>query len=324
MTFTVKYRAIDGKMREECIEAASRSECVSKCKAQGITPISVKEGGKVSNAETQRREERKIGGKLLWIISGVVILGGVLWWFFGRQNEVTVKAEKPKSVKQVKQVKPKAEPKPMTNTPAVKAEAKSTKVKPRRVGEICDGYVLLPSGDLYKVTGVVTTQVASTSIADKTFKHNAERQIAHLLLVEPGEGMLGSGEDLYSDFDKEFKESLKDEIAFDENDTPEQHELKKALIDIRKELIERMNKGEDLSHVMIETRKQLQEMSLYKNELHEEVMKLRKDGNLSKQDRLDLLEAANKMLEERGIQPFLIPSSLQKLIDVRESQNKGN
>lgn len=194
------------------------------------------------------------------------------------------------------------------------------KLKPQRVGEIRDGYVLLPSGDLYKVNGVVTTQVASTSIADKTFKYNAERQIAHLLLVEPGEGMLGSGEDLYSDFDKEFKESLKDEIVFNEKDTPEQHELKEALIDIRKELIERMNNGEDLSHVMIETRKQLQEMALYKEELQEEVKKLRRDGNLSKQDRLELLEAANKMLEDRGIQPFLIPSSLQRLIDIRESQ----
>jgi hypothetical protein len=50
------------------------------------------------------------------------------------------------------------------------------------------------------------------------------------------------------------------------------------------------------------------------------VEKLRKDGNLSKQDRLELLEAANKMLEERGIQPFLIPSSLQRLIDIREFQ----
>ena len=122
MTFTVKYRAIDGKMREECIEAASRSECVSKCKAQGIAPINVKEGGKVSNAETQQK--RKIDGKLLWIIAGVVILGGVLWWFFGRQNEVTVKAEKPKAVKQVK---PKAKPQPATNAPAIKVKSKAPK-----------------------------------------------------------------------------------------------------------------------------------------------------------------------------------------------------
>lgn len=257
------------------------------------------------------------------VIFLLLILSVVGLYFFANQGKsentsIDIKTKQTIETKNGRHIKDK------TPQPPPKAVDKSSnspkKLKPQRVGEIRDGYVLLPSGDLYKVNGVVTTQVASTSIADKTFKYNAERQIAHLLLVEPGEGMLGSGEDLYSDFDKEFKESLKDEIVFDEEDTPEQRELKEALIDIRKELIERMNNGEDLSHVMLETRKQLQEMALYKEELQEEVEKLRKDGNLSKQDRLELLEAANKMLEERGIQPFLIPSSLQRLIDIRESQ----
>jgi hypothetical protein len=73
---------------------------------------------------------------------------------------------------------------------------------------------------------------------------------------------------------------------------------------------------------MVETRRQLQELALYKNELAAQVEKLKKDGTLTKQDRLDLLEAANQMLEERGIKPFLIPSSLQHLIDIREAQKK--
>ena len=133
--------------------------------------------------------------------------------------------------------------------------------------------------------------------------------------------MLGDGETLYSDFDKEFKEALKDEITYDDKDTPEQRELKAAMIDIRAELVERMKKGEDLSKVLIETRKQLQELALYKDELRERIEELKKDGNMSKQDRLDLLEAANEMLKERGIQPFLIPSSLQKLVDLREMKN---
>ena len=93
------------------------------------------------------------------------------------------------------------------------------------------------------------------------------------------------------------------------------------MIDIRAELVERMKKGEDLSKVLIETRKQLQELALYKDELRDRIEELKKDGNMSKQDRLDLLEAANEMLKERGIQPFLIPSSLQKLVDLREMKN---
>ena len=30
MTFTVTYRAKDGALREECVEAASRAECVAE------------------------------------------------------------------------------------------------------------------------------------------------------------------------------------------------------------------------------------------------------------------------------------------------------
>lgn len=270
-------------------------------------------------AKPQKKLNLTVGA----IVLGVFIVALVAWLMIPSQ-EIEQK-DLPKENKKIKTVKPAKSPKSSKATnqptkPVLEKKRNPKKEKARRVGEIKDGYVLLPSGELYEIKGVVTSQVASTSIADKTFKYNAERQVAHLLMVEPGEGMLGDGESLYSDFDKEFKESLKEEITFDEKDTPEQRELKEAMIDIRAELIDRMNKGEDLSKVMIETRKQLQELALYKDELNDRIEELKKDGNLSKQDRLDLLEAANEMLKERGIQPFLIPSSLQRLVDLRESQ----
>ena len=79
MTFTVKYRAGDGKMHEKCIEAASRCECVAKCKAQGIAPISVKEGGKVSYAKVQKRGESKLSSKFIWIIAGIIAYIDCKW-----------------------------------------------------------------------------------------------------------------------------------------------------------------------------------------------------------------------------------------------------
>ena len=268
------------------------------------------------------KPQKRLNLTVVTIALGVIV-ALVAWLMIpSQENEQKDVSKESKKIKTVKSTK---SPKPYKVTNQHKKhlserKPKTKKEKARRVGEIKDGYVLLPSGELYEVKGVVTSQVASTSIADRTFKYNAERQVAHLLMVEPGEGMLGDGESLYSDFDKEFKESLKEKITFDEKDTPEQRELKGAMIDIRAELIDRMNKGEDLSKVMIETRKQLQELALYKDELSDRIEELKKDGNLSKQDRLDLLEAANEMLKERGIQPFLIPSSLQRLVDLRESQ----
>lgn len=276
-----------------------------------------------NNNPKKAMPQKKLNRTVVTIVLGVVIVALVGWLMIPRhgieQKEVPRENKKIQTVKPAKSTKSYKVTKQPTK-PVLEKKRNPKKETTRRVGEIKDGYVLLPSGELYEVKGVVTSQVASTSIADKTFKYNAERQVAHLLMVEPGEGMLGDGESLYSNFNKEFKESLKEEITFDEKDTQEQRELKEAMIDIRTELIDRMNKGEDLSKVMIETRKQLQELALYKDELNNRIEELKKDGNLSKQDRLDLLEAANEMLKERGIQPFLIPSSLQRLVDLRESQ----
>ena len=44
MTFTVTYRAKDGALREERVEAASRAECVAACHEWGITPTGIREG----------------------------------------------------------------------------------------------------------------------------------------------------------------------------------------------------------------------------------------------------------------------------------------
>jgi hypothetical protein len=323
MVFSVKYRDSSGAVCEKAVEAANRADCFAKCKAQGIVPVGVSDGDNVSSASKRSscNNGSKGGNLSRWVVCTIVLAlaGGIVYFLVnGKGKPAKESAPTPEKTRQIASVQPAAAPKPVAVPEKPKVEKKPKK---RRVGEIKDGFVLLPSGELYKVNGVITTQVASTSIADKTFKYNAERQIAHLLMVEPGEGMLGDGETLYSDFDKEFKEALKDEITYDDKDTPEQRELKAAMIDIRAELVERMKKGEDLSKVLIETRKQLQELALYKDELRERIEELKKDGNMSKQDRLDLLEAANEMLKERGIQPFLIPSSLQKLVDLREMKN---
>ena len=44
MTFTVTYRAKDGALREERVEASSRAECVAECRRRGIAPTKIKEG----------------------------------------------------------------------------------------------------------------------------------------------------------------------------------------------------------------------------------------------------------------------------------------
>lgn len=53
MTFTVKYRAKNGSVTDETIEAVDRSDCIAKFRARGIVPISVMKGcGRGKNEKT--------------------------------------------------------------------------------------------------------------------------------------------------------------------------------------------------------------------------------------------------------------------------------
>ena len=53
-------------------------------------------------------------------------------------------------------------------------EAKKKPLPPQRVGELRDGYRLLPDGTLHRVLGIVTNTPPKMSLADKTFTHSAD------------------------------------------------------------------------------------------------------------------------------------------------------
>ena len=81
MTFTVTYRAKDGALREERIEAANRAECVAECRRRGIAPTGIKEGGK-SRQDGGSPSQRRLTGNAA-ILAAVVLAalaGGVWWW----------------------------------------------------------------------------------------------------------------------------------------------------------------------------------------------------------------------------------------------------
>lgn len=303
MTFTVKYRAGDGKMREECIEAASRSECVAKCKAQGIAPISVKEGGKVSSAGTQSHGERRaLGGKLTWIIAGIIALVGVLWWFLGadvKKEEASKPA--PQKQKQIVDVRP-AKPKPMVKKEEVKKPV-DPNARPTKSCEVVNGYIKLPSGRIHKISGVVTNSIANRPKAKyQIFKRNCNNEIAAYLSIKPGDTIVGTP--IYNGrFKKDFLESLEEPIIVNDDDTPEDAQLKKDVIAARLELKDAMDRGEDIEQIMLDTRKELQRLMVAKMQLKQLFYEERKKCETDK-DVEELFGACNKMLEEKGIAPL--------------------
>ena len=260
---------------------------------------------------------------LLIVVSFVVLFLALIAWLMVPSAENIENDEsnpKTKKIATTKKLKERKIPKAETNV-VKQTKAKSEKPKerpPQRVGEIRDGYRLLCDGTLHRVLGVVTNTPGKFSIADKTFKHSADVELGNLLMVEPGDDLLGDTAGMYRGFNKEFDEP----IQYNDKDTPIQRELKQAVNELRKELMDRRANGEDIEKIMEDTRNQLKELSLYRQELEDEVRKLSTD-DLSQKDYEDLVAAANQMLKDRGIKPLEMPSSLRHAIRLRKIQEEA-
>ena len=107
MTFTVTYRAKDGALREERVEAASRAECVAECRRRGIAPTKITEGRSGKGRDGAR--PTRVGGAgdnkrttARWVavaVLAVVAIAGGLWLWFGGRGATTLPAEAPSKPK---------------------------------------------------------------------------------------------------------------------------------------------------------------------------------------------------------------------------------
>ena len=165
MTFTVTYRAKDGALREERVEAANRAECVAECRRRGIAPVSIAERGSAKDTGSGLRRTSggarsgKSAASPRWAASGrgaalvliaAAIAGGVWWWMGrgGRDEARPSQVEKPKAAKaegaetasvrqqggKVQEGKPQARGGEATNAPAASMGADSAKPAKDEIG----------------------------------------------------------------------------------------------------------------------------------------------------------------------------------------------
>ena len=274
-----------------------------------------------SKRTVEKKPKVRINYKALVGVGFVLLVSVIAWLMIPADENIenTESSSKTKRIATTKKLKEKKTLKATTNV-VKQTKAKSGKPKerpPQRVGEIRDGYRLLCDGTLHRVLGVVTNTPGKFSIADKTFKHSADVELGNLLMVEPGDDLLGDTAGMYRGFNKEFDEALTEPIEYSDDDTPIQREMKQAVNELRKELKDRRAKGEDIEKIMEDTRNQLKELSLYRQELEDEVRKLSTD-DLTQKDYEDLVAAANQMLKERGIKPLEMPSTVRHAIRLRK------
>ena len=313
MDWIITFRNKSGSKDQMSLEAESREAVFKELAKCGITAIRIEEAkGKAKPRKASPKGGSKTSVVLKGAIAGVIVVAAAVGaWFFLTQKQETAKPDtetkKPSRI---------AEVTPASAAPVKAVEPKEEKPKPlppQRIGETRDGKVLLPDGTLHTVKGVITSGVARVSLIDRTFKHDTDCMLAHLLVVEPGEGFVGDSESIYSGFEKEFLKTLDDPIVYDKNDSDYVKELKMGVQALRQELLDARANGESIEKVLIDTRDQLQQLGLYRQELEERVLRMSEDG-MSQQDYNDLITAANKMLEERGSKPLELPSTVKHAV----------
>ena len=153
---------------------------------------------------------------------------------------------------------------------------------------------------------VITNAVRkSKALVESTFADSAERELAHLLLHDPGKMI--RGRHVYDQrFVAKFLASLDKPIVIEPEDSPRIAEVKQAVIEAKKELKARHDAGEDIAEVLNQSMADLKELSHYRQEIDNQILQIRKEkgDSLTDKDYQDLIGAANKMLEDRGCSPI--------------------
>lgn len=155
----------------------------------------------------------------------------------------------------------------------------------------------------------------------RRFDHHAEEDIASLLEVVPGEVLVGSI-DYHKKglFMKSFRESLVSPTLTQQDDSAYMKDLKRAVTDVKADLRERMDRGEDIAQIMEDSRKELQELGCYRMELERELANVRKDSSTTIEDYEDFVKAANVLLEKKGAKPLKIPKVIYNQFKLRKQR----
>ena len=258
----------------------------------------------------------------LWLAVAIVAaLGTALWWLFrGDAHKV-----KPPS-------SPSLRPRPIatvTNPPVARSaavpapRARRKLTREEKLKEIRDRYGdNIP--DYYKpVVYFLEHPPHKTFKAESThpyLRHPSERQIAGVVLTEPGTYFVMKPE-FNESFDRDFMTALIDKIEINDDDDDDVKAVKKATTEAKKEIAEICKKeGLRPSEVMNQQAAAMFELGRYQRDLEEELNKIHENPDYSDADVTDFCKAANEMLKAKGLNPMPIPNLARRGIQLRHAQ----
>lgn len=134
------------------------------------------------------------------------------------------------------------------------------------------------------------------------FDSHVENEIANLMTIEPGMGLVG--EPNYSERTvQEFLKSCETPIIITEEDDEYQAQLKKDMIQMKIDLRDRMAAGEDLVRILTEAREEALRLGNIKQELVYEMREMIKEAQTAEEAQ-SIVDACNTLLERKGIAPI--------------------
>lgn len=256
-----------------------------------------------------------LGGLIVFAL--VAILGAIAFWLIGvqRPGQAGQSGEKPRMIREVK---PAPAPVALPQTNAEKKVRKRIEpefdengkwIKPANWDQMS-----LHDRTLATPVGREVKRKPEKSI----FSCSTDKMIYRLLQVKPGVMLFGTMR--YTDkFVSDFLDSLKEPIVDGPEDTEEDRLAKQAVREARQELKAAHDRGEDIAEIMRSTEDEVHKMAAYRLNLDMQFKKFLQDRTVTDQDIRDFAEAANMMLDEKGLEHLRMPVFYM----IREKMQQG-
>lgn len=305
MTFTVTYRNKDGLRTDECFEAESRNALFKVLNEKGIQAIRVADG-----ATTKQKKRFISSGSRVkrnftaWIgIAAVIAIIGAAWWYLASNKETPPPVERNRPHKSIidqavtKSITPKVEPQKKDGPPWPEKS-------PHPDGEWRHGEgprsIAITNGCLVTYPHCPGVQMVLPHPAFAApFETLLDNEIARIISAKAGDSFIDVP--LPKDFDEKFAESLLVKIEINDEDTPEKAELKRQVLEARKILVEAVKRGESPRQILTDEAKNLRHLMQTRDNFQRIIAEQIESG-ASDQEINDTVNAANQMLEQKGIE----------------------
>ena len=252
----------------------------------------------------------------------VVVGGGLAWWLFvAGRGDGEEREEQPQKVRSaIAEATPAIVPKKPKTEPAA-----PPKEIPYWERETTNGLTFRQQMKWkihHRPPAIITNNTSLTEAppAYAIFESRCDNDLAALLTVPLGTTAVGDP-DYERWFTRDFLKSLETPIVIMPDDTPEQEKLKRDMIAAKAELKARHDAGEDIAQVMSETRRELQQLAVYKSEVESMFREMANSPGTTEQDIEDFLGAANALLDSKGIAPITL-GPLAKLRLLRDANRQ--